>query len=133
MERLPVAMEKFIAVHAAQTRRTVFSGWDVFRSQMPLQNDYQPCAVVNDMIGSLTDLAGETGKQYFERWELLNAYSGCMIGNPGSIGAGRCLCKRHKRAMMWQKPIPMPVIPASVLAMAIRAGPTPASRTDRSP
>ncbi|MFL5744187.1 MAG: GH92 family glycosyl hydrolase [Niastella sp.] len=64
-----------------QTRRTVFSGWDVFRSQMPLQTIINP-SLVNDLLGSLTDLAGETGRQYFERWELLNAYSGCMIGNP---------------------------------------------------
>jgi predicted alpha-1,2-mannosidase len=64
-----------------QTRRTVFSGWDVFRSQMPLQTIINP-ALVNDLLGSLTDLAEESGKHYFERWELLNAYSGCMIGNP---------------------------------------------------
>jgi predicted alpha-1,2-mannosidase len=66
---------------AGQTRRTVFSGWDVFRSQMPLQTIINP-ALVNDLLGSLTDLAEESGKHYFERWELLNAYSGCMIGNP---------------------------------------------------
>jgi predicted alpha-1,2-mannosidase len=64
-----------------QKRRTVFSGWDVFRSQMPLQTIINP-ALVNDLLGSLTDLAEESGKHYFERWELLNAYSGCMIGNP---------------------------------------------------
>lgn len=64
-----------------QTRRTVFSGWDVFRSQMPLQTLINP-TVVNDMLVSLIDLAGEKRKDYFERWELLNAYSGCMIGNP---------------------------------------------------
>ena len=65
----------------AQTRRTIFSGWDVFRSQMPLQTIINP-SLVNDMLGSLTNLADETGRHYFERWELLNAYSGCMIGNP---------------------------------------------------
>lgn len=64
-----------------QTRRTVFSGWDVFRSQMPLQTIINP-ALVNDLLSSLTNLADETSKHYFERWELLNAYSGCMIGNP---------------------------------------------------
>jgi predicted alpha-1,2-mannosidase len=64
-----------------QTRRTVFSGWDVFRSQMPLQTIINP-ALVNDLLNSLTNLADETGRHYFERWELLNAYSGCMIGNP---------------------------------------------------
>ncbi|SEN48347.1 alpha-1,2-mannosidase, putative [bacterium A37T11] len=63
------------------TRRTIFSGWDVFRSQMPLQTLINP-SVVNDMLASLIDLAGEKQKNYFERWELLNAYSGCMIGNP---------------------------------------------------
>lgn len=62
-------------------RRTVFSGWDVFRSQMPLQTLINP-QVVGDMLGSLTALAHESGKGYFERWELLNAYSGCMVGNP---------------------------------------------------
>ena len=69
---------------AAYTRRTVFSGWDVYRSQMPLQTIINP-SVVNDMIRSLIDLAGESGRQYLERWELMNAYSGCMIGNPAVI------------------------------------------------
>lgn len=65
----------------AATRRTIFSGWDVFRSQMPLQTIINP-GLINDLIASLTDLADETGRKYYERWELLNAYSGCMIGNP---------------------------------------------------
>jgi predicted alpha-1,2-mannosidase len=63
------------------TKRTIFSGWDVFRSQMPLQTLINP-VVVNDMINSLVILADEKQKNYLERWELLNAYSGCMIGNP---------------------------------------------------
>lgn len=63
------------------SKRTIFSGWDVFRSQMPLQSIINP-RVVNDMVNSLVTLADESGKQYLERWELLNAYSGCMIGNP---------------------------------------------------
>jgi predicted alpha-1,2-mannosidase len=69
---------------AMYTRRTVFSGWDVYRSQMPLQTIINP-SVVNDMINSLIDLAGESGRQYLERWELMNAYTGCMIGNPAVI------------------------------------------------
>ena len=69
--------------HASQgfTKRTVFSGWDVFRSQFPLQTLINR-EVVSDMLNSLITLATENGKKYFERWELLNAYSGCMIGNP---------------------------------------------------
>lgn len=63
------------------TKRTIFSGWDVFRSQMPLQTIINP-ELVGDMINSLVTLADEKDKDYLERWELLNAYSGCMIGNP---------------------------------------------------
>ncbi|MDP4282952.1 MAG: GH92 family glycosyl hydrolase [Bacteroidota bacterium] len=65
----------------AFTKRTIFSGWDVFRSQMPLQTIINP-KVVTDMINSLVTLADESGKDYLERWEFLNAYSGCMVGNP---------------------------------------------------
>ena len=62
-------------------KRTVFSGWDVFRSQFPLQNLINP-EVVNDMINSFVTLAEENGTGVYERWEFLNAYSGCMLGNP---------------------------------------------------
>jgi predicted alpha-1,2-mannosidase len=62
-------------------KRTIFSGWDVFRSQMPLQTIINP-SLVNDLINSLVTLAGEKKKDYLERWEMMNAYSGCMIGNP---------------------------------------------------
>jgi predicted alpha-1,2-mannosidase len=48
---------------------------------MPLQTIINP-TIVNDMINSLVKLAEESGNEYLERWELLNAYSGCMVGNP---------------------------------------------------
>lgn len=69
--------------HKAQTfrKRTVFSGWDVFRSQFPLQNLINP-EMVNDMINSFVTLAEENGTGVYDRWEFLNAYSGCMVGNP---------------------------------------------------
>ncbi|MGV8137889.1 MAG: GH92 family glycosyl hydrolase [Mangrovibacterium sp.] len=66
---------------SAFTKRTIFSGWDVFRSQFPLQTIINP-EVVSDMINSLVTLAEESGHDYLERWEIMNAYSGCMIGNP---------------------------------------------------
>lgn len=62
-------------------KRTIFSGWDVFRSQFPLQTIINP-TLVSDMINSLTTLAEHSGRHYYERWELMNAYSGCMLGNP---------------------------------------------------
>ncbi|MFZ4861127.1 GH92 family glycosyl hydrolase [Sphingobacterium sp. Mn56C] len=63
------------------TKRTIFSGWDVFRSQFPLQTLINP-KVVNDQINSLMSLAEQSGENYLERWEFFNAYSGCMVGNP---------------------------------------------------
>ncbi len=63
------------------TRRTIFSGWDVFRAQMPLLSLIMP-SVNNDLINSLIHLAEETKQKWYSRWELLNAYSECMIGNP---------------------------------------------------
>jgi predicted alpha-1,2-mannosidase len=70
-------------IHTTGTfhKRTIFSGWDVFRSQMPLLTIIAP-DVVNDMVNSLVTLADESGQGYLERWEFLNAYSGCMVGNP---------------------------------------------------
>ena len=61
--------------------RSIFSGWDVFRSQFPLQTLINP-VMVNDAVNSLIALAEQSGKQYYPRWELLNAYTGCMLGNP---------------------------------------------------
>jgi len=63
------------------TYRSIFSGWDVFRSEYPLLTLLAP-RVVNDEINSLVQLADLSGQGYLERWEFLNAYSGCMVGNP---------------------------------------------------
>lgn len=72
-------------IHTAQgyTPRTIFSGWDVFRGEMPLMTLVNP-AVVNDQINSLVELAELSGKGYLERWEIMNAYSGCMDGDPAT-------------------------------------------------
>jgi len=66
------------------TKRTIFSGWDVFRSQFPLMTVIDP-KLVTDTINSLVELADDTGRDYLERWEMLNAYSGCMLGNPAVV------------------------------------------------
>ncbi len=63
------------------TKRTIFSGWDVFRSQYPLQTIINP-RLVSDQLNSLITLADQSGREYYERWEIMNSYSGCMIGNP---------------------------------------------------
>lgn len=68
----------------AYTRRTIFSGWDVYRSAFPLMTLIAP-QVVTDTINSLCALAVESENGYLERWEFINAYSGCMDGNPAVI------------------------------------------------
>jgi predicted alpha-1,2-mannosidase len=65
------------------TRRTVFSGWDVHRGVFPLLTIIRPQVVI-DEINSLLDLAEETKRGYLERWEIANAYSGCMSGDPAT-------------------------------------------------
>jgi predicted alpha-1,2-mannosidase len=67
---------------AAYTYRTIFSGWDVFRTEFPLMTILHP-GVINDEINTLLDLAERSGRGYLERWEIMNAYSGCMDGDPG--------------------------------------------------
>jgi len=76
-----VGGDKGIYNSSAFTKRTIFSGWDVFRSQFPLQTIINP-ELVNDQLNSLITLADQSGREYYERWELVNAYTGCMIGNP---------------------------------------------------
>ena len=70
-------------VHRAKgfTKRTVFSGWDVYRSQYPLLTLVAP-DIVNDQINSEVELAEQNGTHYYDRWELMNSYTGCMCGNP---------------------------------------------------
>lgn len=66
------------------TCRTIFSGWDVFRSQFPLQTIINP-EVVNDAINSWIDAAGFTGRKSMPKWEILNYNTGVMLGNPGVV------------------------------------------------
>ncbi|MDR1813758.1 MAG: GH92 family glycosyl hydrolase [Tannerella sp.] len=63
-------------------KRMFFSGWDVFRSQMPLLTIIAP-QIVSDMLNSLITLAKENGSNYLCRWVFFNSYSDeCMVGNP---------------------------------------------------
>ena len=61
--------------------RTVFSGWDAFRSHFPLLTIIRP-DVISDEINSWIQLAKDSKKDYLPRWEMLHSYSGCMLGNP---------------------------------------------------
>ena len=61
--------------------RTLFSGWDGYRSEYPLLTLVSP-SVVNDQINSMVDLAEFNGTRYYDRWEIMGCYTGCMTGNP---------------------------------------------------
>lgn len=65
----------------AFTKRTIFSGWDVYRSEYTLLTLIAP-EVINDVVNSWIELADQNGCHTFDRWEMLNAYSGCMNGHP---------------------------------------------------
>ena len=64
-------------------QRTVFSGWDVYRSEFPLLSIIRP-DMVRDDINSLLKIA-EINNMSFPRWELLGINAGCMVGDPGLI------------------------------------------------
>ncbi len=65
------------------THRTVFSGWDVYRSEFPLLAVICP-DMVRDTVNSLLKIA-ECRNTAFPRWELLGNDSHSMVGDPGLI------------------------------------------------
>lgn len=68
---------------ASYTHRTMFSGWDVYRSEFPLLTIIDP-EMVNDEISSLLNIAIDKNSS-LPRWELMGIDSGCMVGDPGLI------------------------------------------------
>ena len=77
------AADNTIRTAGSYTPRTIFSGWDVFRAAFPLMTILNP-TLIQDEINSLVELAELSGKGYLERWEIMNAYSGCMDGDPAT-------------------------------------------------
>ncbi len=65
------------------THRTMFSGWDVYRSEFPLLTLIRP-DIVNDEVNSLLSIA-EYNNSSFPQWELMGIDSHCMVGDPGLI------------------------------------------------
>ena len=65
------------------THRTVFSGWDVYRSEFPLLTLIRP-EMVRDTVSSLLAIAEERHIS-LPRWELVGVDSNCMVGDPGAI------------------------------------------------
>ncbi|HEX3780323.1 MAG TPA: GH92 family glycosyl hydrolase [Pseudonocardiaceae bacterium] len=68
-------------VNEHRVQRTVFSGWDVFRAQFPLQSIINP-DVVADEINSLLALSDSGEVTGLARWELLGVDTNTMLGDP---------------------------------------------------
>ena len=70
-------------VHRAKnfTYRTIFSGWDVYRSEYTWLSLVRP-DVMNDTVNSLMQQAELSRNGYLARWEIVAAESGCMVGDP---------------------------------------------------
>ncbi len=56
-----------------------FSGWDIYRSEIPLLTLLKPRRV-QDMAQSIVEMYKQTGFIY--RWPAANAPGGCMVGDP---------------------------------------------------
>ena len=63
------------------TLRTVFSGWDVFRSEFPLLTIIRP-DIVDDTINSMIRWNELGPRDTLPVWDIFGCLSGCMIGNP---------------------------------------------------
>ena len=77
------------------THRTMFSGWDVYRSEFPLLTLIRP-DIVNDEVNSLLKIA-DFKNSSFPRWELMNIDAGCMVGDPGLIVVADAYIKGIRR------------------------------------
>ena len=71
-------------IHQADyDHRTMFSGWDVYRSEFPWLTLISP-KTVSDEVKSLLQIALSKNSS-FPKWELMGIDSGCMVGDPGTI------------------------------------------------
>jgi len=107
------------------TRRTVFSGWDVFRSEMPLLTLIRP-DVVSDTISSMMETVTSGKRRTLPRWDIFGCASGCMIGQP-LISVMACAYERGIRSFDAEKALELAVDSLSVESNDRRLGYTPGS------
>lgn len=77
------AADDKIYPRGSYTPRTIFSGWDVFRSEFPFLTLVRP-DVINDEINSLMEVMRHTAplRKELSRWDIFGCLSGCMLGQP---------------------------------------------------
>jgi len=74
--------------------KTVFSGWDVYRSEFPLLTVIRP-DIVTDTINSLMRVSLSENKA-LPRWEIFGINTNVMVGDPGIIVAADTCVKGLK-------------------------------------
>ena len=62
-------------------KRTVFSGWDVFRSEMPWLALRNP-GIVKETVESMMAVMASGKRDTLPVWDLFGCPSSCMVGNP---------------------------------------------------
>ena len=82
-------------------RRTVFSGWDVYRSEMPLMTLIRP-DVVSDTINSMMETVTSGKRRTLPRWDIFGCDSGCMVGQP-LVSVMACAYERGIRSFDAEK------------------------------
>lgn len=60
--------------------KTIFSGWDIYRSLMPLNSLIRP-KFVQDVVETLRFFA-KHNENILPKWEMMGNETSCMIGNP---------------------------------------------------
>ncbi len=74
-----LGMDGAVRSAGERTRYTTFSGWDVYRSQIPLLALLAPDRA-SDMMQSLVRNAQESG--WLPRWSIAAAHTNVMVGDP---------------------------------------------------
>jgi predicted alpha-1,2-mannosidase len=76
-----IGMDQQVRTAAGFTPYATFSGWDIYRSEMPLLAILFPDRT-SDMVASLLAAARESG--WLPKWSLANGHTNTMVGDPAA-------------------------------------------------
>jgi predicted alpha-1,2-mannosidase len=76
-----IGMDQQVRTAAGFTPYATFSGWDIYRSEMPLLAILFPDRT-SDMVASLLAAARESG--WLPKWSLVNGHTNTMVGDPAA-------------------------------------------------